>query len=106
MYLLKWGSEEVLPEVRKRQWGSTDSVKLGTELWDYRNLKMTEESMNKRTIKNWTEKLQTFTAEVMKKENKQFTQNFKRLWVGSSKSLTCAPRASTISRLQLVFRDK
>lgn len=46
---------------------------------DYRNLKMTEERMNKRTIKNQTEKLQTFTAEVMKKENKQFTQNFKRL---------------------------
>lgn len=35
--------------------------------------------MNKRTIKNRSEKLETFTAEVMKKENKQFTQNFKRL---------------------------
>lgn len=31
-YLLKRGSDAVLPDVRKRQWVSTDNVKLGTEL--------------------------------------------------------------------------
>lgn len=63
MYMLKRYCEAILPEFGSRQWASTEDMKLDTKLWDGYFLKLTKESMNKRTIKKTeVEKLETVTA--------------------------------------------